>query len=111
MASMKAMPLKSTARLAVAPDIAIASSLTRPPRSLVPVARDDEERVVGRDRKAHHRRHVEDVRRQVERLADQRRRAPSAMTIEKTAITSGTTAATTAPKTSTRITSAAGMPK
>ena len=31
MASMKAMPLNTTARLAVAPDIAIASSLTRPP--------------------------------------------------------------------------------
>ena len=73
MASMNAMPLNRTARLAVAPEAAMASSSVRPPGPLVAVARDDEERVVGGDREPHHRGHVEDVRREIEPLADQRR--------------------------------------
>ena len=48
-------PLKSTARLAVAPAAAIASSSTRPSAALLPVARDDEQRVVDPEREPHRR--------------------------------------------------------
>ncbi len=54
-ASTKAMPLKSTARLAVAPGAAIASTFSRPRAALLAEARDDEERVVDPEREPHRR--------------------------------------------------------
>ena len=110
MASTNAMPLNSTARLAVAPDGAIASSLTAPRRALVAVARDDEER---RSRSAiaspitvvmWNRMYVERSKPWPISADEPERDARS----RRARSTSGTTAATTAPNTSTRITSAAG---
>ena len=72
-ASTKAMPLKSTARLAVAPEATIASIFSSPRAALFPEAREDEERVVDPEREPHRRDHVHDEERDLERLADERR--------------------------------------
>ena len=72
-ASTNAEPLNSTARLAVAPTVAIASSFSRPWRRSSRIAGDDEERVVDPEREAHPRDHVHHEDREVERLADERR--------------------------------------
>ena len=69
------MPLNSTARLAVAPAAAIASSCSRPPARSSRIAGDDEQRVVDPQREAHRAQHVHRVERQVVRLAEQRRQA------------------------------------
>ena len=52
-ATTNVLPLKSTARLAVAPASAIASSFARPEPALLAVARDDEQRVVDPERQPH----------------------------------------------------------
>ena len=65
-ARTKASPLKSTARLAVAPATAIASSFSRPRRALLAEAREDEQRVVDPEREAHAGDHVHDEDRELE---------------------------------------------
>ena len=65
-------PLNTTARLAVLPAAAIASYFSRPPVTLLAVARHHEQRVVDADRESHHRDDVGDEDRQLELLADQR---------------------------------------
>ena len=52
-ATTNVVPLKSTARLAVAPASRIASSFAVPARPLLAVARDHEQRVVDPEREAH----------------------------------------------------------
>ena len=88
MASTNARPLKSTARPAVAPDPAIASSSERR-AALLAVARDDEEAVVRGDRETHDRGHLEQEHGQVEDLAEEGA-SPRAIAIEKSATTRGT---------------------
>ena len=73
MATTKTLPLKSTARLAVAPDASIAASSSLPCAALLPVAGDDEERVVDPEREAHAREHVDHEDRELELLRDERR--------------------------------------
>ena len=73
MASTNARPLKSTARPAVAPEPAIASSSDRFRRALLAVARDEEEAVVGGDRETHDRGHLEQEHGEVQNLAEEGR--------------------------------------
>ena len=66
-ATTKTLPLKSTARLAVAPDASIASSSCLP-GTLLPVPGDHEQRVVDAQREAHAREHVDHEHRELELL-------------------------------------------
>ena len=71
-ATTKVLPLKSTARLAVAPASAIASSCVAPPAALLAVAGDDEERVVDPEREPHAEEHVHDEDGEAELEREQR---------------------------------------
>ena len=74
-ASTNALPLKRTARFAVAPAAAIASRLLAPARALLAKARHDEERVVDPEREAHPDQHVRDEQRQLPLGGDERGQA------------------------------------
>ena len=67
-ATTKTVPLKRTARLAVAPAASIAASSLSPRAPLLAVPGDDEERVVDPEREAHAGEHVHDEDRELERL-------------------------------------------
>ena len=69
-ASTTVAPENSTARLAVAPATATASSTRAAGAALLAEAGDDEQRVVDPDRQAHHHEHVDDDEVEDERLAD-----------------------------------------
>ena len=71
-ASTNAAPLKSTARLAVAPGRLDRVELLAALRALLAEAAEDEERVVDPQREAHPEDHVRDEDGEVERLADDR---------------------------------------
>ena len=90
---------------------AIASSLSRPARALLAVAREDEQRVVDPEREAHSREHVHDEDRELERLADERRQTRARRRSRRSPAAAARGRATTAPKTSSRMISAAGRPK
>ena len=65
-ATTNVLPLKSTARLAVAPATRDRVVLGEPVRALLAVARDDEQRVVDPEREPHPREHVHDEDRELE---------------------------------------------
>ena len=66
------MPLKSTARLAVAPAIADRVGLRPSARALLAKARDDEQGVVDPEREPHPGQHVHDEDGEAERVRDER---------------------------------------
>ena len=100
-ASTTVTPLKNTARFAVAPDARMASSLSRPRCSLLPVARHDEQRVVDPDREAHHRDEVRGEERELPDRARAVRRFRGSPRSRRSPMMSGVTPATAAPNTST----------
>ena len=69
-AMTKVVPLKSTARLAVAPVMAMAASLSSPLAAFLPEAGDDEQGVVDPQGEAHAGHHVDDEDREAELLGD-----------------------------------------
>ena len=71
-ATTKAVPLKTTARLAVAPEARDRVELLAAAAALLAVAGDDEERVVDPEREAHPGEHVHDEDRELERLREER---------------------------------------
>ncbi len=71
-ATTKTVPLKSTARLAVAPEASIASELAAAVTALLAVARDDEQRVVDPEREPHAGEHVHEEDRELELLGEDR---------------------------------------
>ena len=67
----KTLPLKSTARLAVAPEASIAASSRPSLTAFLAVAGDDEERVVDPEREAHPGEHVHEEDRELELLREE----------------------------------------
>ena len=70
-ATTNTVPQKRTARLAVAPEAAIAPCSLLPLAALLAVARDDEQRVVDPEREAHPREHVHEEDRELELLGEE----------------------------------------
>ena len=110
-ARTNAAPLKSTARLAVAPGGLDGVQLLASLCTLLPKAAEDEEASSRSRARAPFRRSCSSTKTESSNTWPTIAVSASATTIERSASTSGMTPATTVPKTSSRTISAAGAPK